>query len=378
VGGRQQEARNKQRKDALLRVNSGLSSIKSSVLTRFNDQKLAYNTDLVLFYEDWELLSLTEKESAFAATLGGLKDAQGKDLFYYSLKFQGTPQEETARSVVANNEQVAASAVISMAWDIWRKETSQEEKTDLRSSYYGLQSLLSSPDFVIRAKLQVTEIRNESLKAQKLLQDCLVLKSYTLGRSITDLQSIVVVNDPQKTLQENIDDNIKALLLYAPMQPQTAISSFSNFSTINPPLIRSDPNVRSFIDQEGIKQENNQPSLFLTNIITEDVENSALDYPSLAEKTQYFDTLYPTDQFESIYSQNRLSLVEMYVFDAFWVGYEDENGLRGTLFCRHRGEIKTNQRGGGREDDKEPAGSACIADWYIATDLDYSSALAGI
>lgn len=370
AGGEQEKARNEQRLQALNNVTSGLSYIKTEITTDFNTQKTSYPDadDLVIFYEDWNELGETsqgkiQQENAFDAAIRN---------GYYTLK-----PGESVQSILANNERVAASAVISMAWDIWREVTPKERKSELRFSFYTLQASLSNDEFVAIAESQFRKLSAETLKAKQLLQDCLVLKSYALGKPLGEIQSLVNNGDPRTF--ESMDENIVELLKYPPVQ-QAHFGFFHSIQQtgyIDAPNARTDTHLKPFLEQQAINQKNNLPSVFITTAITGDLENSTFGFDTWQDRLDYFNELYPDidskDENYGEYTDTVITLANMYKYDRFYIHYEKERGMRGTLFCRHPGEIQLNRKWGA-----DDIGTACLADWYIATDLDYSLAIAGI
>lgn len=364
--GRSVQARNKQRIDTLSSTETELRSIKAGVLSDFNGHKQSYAAaqNLVLFYDDWDNLSTPLQESAFSTAV-----AAG----YYLIK-----QNESIQSVVANNNEAAASAVIDMAWDIWRDDTPRERKDELRSRFNILEGSLSNSEFILRAKSQVNGVEEQALTAKRLMHDCLVLKAYALGIGTSTLQQIVLGGNPNTPESDRIEDVKETLLSYGPMR--IIFNPLAEIDYIHStPNARVDSQIKTYIEQQRNNQINNLPSVFLTTFITEDVSNSILGFANDAEKNDYFNTVYPTGELPYSITHNKKTLYEMYLADRIWINYPDTQGLRGILYCRHTGDILQNRRLGflgiGSDDEKT---TACLAEWYVAKILDYQNALDGV
>lgn len=366
-GNRQQEAQSQQRKDVLGSLRSNLSFIKDQILIDFNIQKMAINENLVLFYEDWEELTQSQQielgEIAIAPENGFLISSGNDDV----------------ESLVIQDNQKVAKAVIAMGWDLWRTETDREQKTDLRYSYHIEQNNLSNQDFVSRARAQVNQTREKVLQSEQLSRDCLIFKAYTLGTSLEDIESVILSGD--SALLGDVSNQVTDLLSFSGLSiAGTFLSNvFSNpeFVFINTSNARTNDEIRTFLEQEYENYLNSQNNLFLTGIIVGNINNSVLGFTSIEEQDDYYNNLYPMDEFPyTNIVNNRYQVSDMFKYDNFFYQGNRINHISGALFCRHKDTYKIHNEPVLGGDDVY--NSVCLRDWYRASDLDYEVAFAGI
>lgn len=357
LGGiNQDDAQNQQRIQALAKIISTLNYVHDEVLAGFNTAKQDNNPNLVIFSDDWEELTTAQKESAFTYALNN--------------QFATLLPGETAASVVANNPEKARKAVIEAGWKIWVTETAAQEKSDLRYSYYIIQNDLANEETIARARADATRIENNAVRSKSLLRDCIVLKAYSLGVSEPSIQNILNQGNAnsltQMTAQINQFSSPSVLGSFLGGLGGTGSSSSSSPVFINVPNAKSDAAIKSFLLDQRLKQQNNEPSLFLTTVITSGVSNSILGFETAAEKNDYFDTLYPDANLSKSYVKNAKTMLAIYTADTF-IYLKKEVGV---LFCRHPGI--------GQIHPFFSPESSCLLPWYKASKLDYATAFLGI
>ena len=363
----QADSRNKQRIDALAKVQSSLNYIYDSILADFNIQKQSKNQNLVLFSSQWDQLSPAQKESAYTYAITN--------------QFGNLSSGETAASVIASNQERAKTSVLKASWNIWTTETPRQKKSDLRYTYFVIQNDLSNEEMIARARAEANRVESEAVRAKQFLRDCLVFKLYALGMNPQQIQNAVNQGGTGSLAQINAQINQMNNSLFGSSGIIGSIlggsssggllgslfgsGSSSNPIFINPPNAPSDPQIKEFLLLERQKQQNNQPSLFLTNVITGGIDQSILGFETLGERENYFNTLYPND---NLPFPRAMTVLGIYKQDHFVY----RGRQIGALFCRHRGFTRLS---GGGIPLPIPA---CYAPWYKASKLDYALAFSGI
>ncbi len=364
-GINQDNAQNQQRIQALTRVVSNLNYIHDEVLSGFNAKKQDNNPNLVVFTKEWDQLTTAQKENAFAYAVNN----------QYSVLAPG----ETPASVVATNPNKAKTAVLRAGWQIWVDETDPQAKSDLRYSYFIVQNDLATEETIARARANAASIENSAVRAKQLLRDCLVLRAYSLGMSDTAIQNITSSGDVSSLAQINLQvTQFTNNSLFGSLPGGGGVlgglfgggSGGSNpFAFLDTSSARDDTVIKTFLVNERTKQQNNLPSVFLTNTVTSNVTNSILGFNSQLERDNYFNTLYSDAELTKPYIKNAKSLSELYKADTFmYLGKEV-----GVLYCRHpeKKHIVSPIAGGTLE-------SVCLYPWYKSSKLNYAVAFSGI
>ncbi len=403
----QESQKLKQRKNTVTNVVRVLNSIRDDITSQFNNLMLS-NTSivapLVLYSSEWDILTtqqqiqaLTQAEQGFTKSDGSLSGG------YFILK-----ENETIAGVIETENTRAKEAVLSLAWDIWRDKTDKEKKQNLRYNYYILENDLSNKQFVAQARANLYRINNGGEQSKKLLNDCLILKAYTLGTDVSDLTTVTSNNTSSVVGQAAITIGLYTL------NPALGIingvgSLFGGGGLFGPsgqsftfiPLgnARSDAEIKTFLEtQYNLYNSGSSEALFQTDILTRPsaLQNSLLgfddsqtqtvnvqtstgtetDLPDYAEMTlpeteAYFQSKYPDygfkDEIKNVYD-----LKNLYKYDRFYSGFNRARGVRGTLFCRNSRVFDAID---GTPDNSR---SICIKNWYIASNLDYETVFSGI
>lgn len=393
-------------------VRSTLGFIEAEIQGRFNLQKGAIDENLVLFDKDWVELSGTIQENLLQKAV---------DNTYYLLKVD---QGETIQNVVTDQNDKAKEAVLNMAWDLWRAETDQEEKNDLRYSFYINNIRLSTDQFVATAQARLAQTRASAQSTEELLSDCLVFKAYVLGTPVSELESIVTsgpsgVSDFEElqnqiaNLSTGISETLGTFFLGGPLGGAIGGALDSLFGLgggdlpepytyidINPHP--SDTDIIAFLTQQNELTLLDSPNaLFNSTKMTGGgaISQSILGFPSELDKLAYFEQRYPAiggnltidDQssgYPAATRTNAYSVYEIFKQDNYyvWIYGGDDGpsiyGEKGTLFCQHNSVFGTGATGGsaiggfGGEDNVNH--SKCIVDWYKTSDLDYELVFAGV
>ncbi len=403
LGTTQEEAiKIKIRKESLSRTVRTLNSIKDDIVAQFNGLVLNKPelANIVLFTDDWNSLSTEQKIQAIESSNVGFTKIDGSESDpYIQIK---TDEGETAESILANNPTRAKNAVFSMAWDIWRDGAPSEEKKNLRYSYYVLENDLSNEQFIARAEANLYRVNKGGEESRKLLNDCLVLKSYALGATINQLSS--AVGGPNQTsitdLLVNVNPFLGVIRSFGSGFGSLFSSSGANFSFIPLENARSDEEIKIFLEeQHQLFLNDPDSSLFQTNDLISDsaIKYSILgfddsvtetvsvqsspgtdedipdyDEVELSETEAYFQTNYPDYGFKSEI-KNAYEIKDIYKYDRFFSRYLRVRGTTGTLFCRNP---RTYEEVTGIFDSEDR--SRCIKSWYISTNLDYETVFAGI
>jgi hypothetical protein len=350
------QIQNELRSNAVSNIISTMNFIKGEVLTSFNIQKLSIDPNLVIFEDDWANLSTSAQENLLGKAI---------DNTFFLLK-----ADETIDSVIANENDRARDGVINMAWDLWRKETSTQQKTDLRYAYHVIQNDLSNEQFIAQARSKYNRLKNIAFQNEYNLTDCLVLKAYSLGTPESQLKNIITSTNTSSIETVSAENNqLINLISNLPRKEGPDFVSFIDTSNG-----KSDSQIKNFIESEKVKQSNNQQSLLKTNFITSGVSQSILGFSSESAKEDYFNLYYPDEDFEDEIIKNKLSILEIFRNDRFAQAYRRYSGERGGLFCRI--DIMQDLWHGGPLNIQR---SLCIRnDWYIASELDYKAIFSGI
>jgi hypothetical protein len=319
VGSTKSEAiRTKIRIDDLDKVRSTLGFIKAEINGRFAIQKLEVNENLILFAEEWEPdptnpddtpLSLAQKTELLELAI---------ENNYYILK---TSQGETVASALADNNIKVRDAIIEMGWDIWRTETPQEEKNDLRYSFFIIQTKLSSEQFLASAKAKLAQTRGSAISTNELLSDCLVFKAFALGTPVSQLNETVnnglgagaLTSEEQlenqiQDLAQDMNELAGAFFLGGPLGGAIADAVGNIFGlggsgnlpdpytylNINPHP--SDAEIIEFLTEQNTLSITNDPAaLFNSTKMTSagSISQSILGFENEAAKRTYFNERYP-------------------------------------------------------------------------------------
>lgn len=395
------------RLESLDTVRSTLSFIEAEIQGRFNIQKSAISEDLILFSNDWIELSSSQQEDLLQIAI---------DEGYYLLK---TEEGETIQSAILNSNTKSRDAVLAMAWNLWRTETPQEEKNDLRYSFYILQTRLSSEQFLASAKAKLAQTRASAQSTEELLSDCLIFKAYALGTPVAELQTIVAnstgVSDAEaiqnqiQGLSQNINELGGAFFLGGPLGGAVAdaiggifglggsgnLPDPYNFIDIDPHP--SDQDIIDFLTtQNELTLLGDESALFNSTKMTSGgaIAVSILGFENEAEKLQYFTERYPdiayqSGNYPSLVRTNAYSIYDIFVWDDYYIwifGGDDDPNITGqvsTLYCQHNGIFGTGATDGtdiggfGGEDHVNH--SMCVkGNWSKASSLDYELIFAGI
>lgn len=362
--GQKEKAVNASRNDSLQRIIPALDYIQSEIKQEFNTEKNNVNKNLVIFKKDWEklpkdiqteLLSLAE-ERAFIVIHEG---------------------EETAASIVEDDNIRARDAVLNMSWDLWRSKTAPAKKLELRQIFYTLENDLSQDELVITAKSKYTQTINYLTQSEKLISDCLVFKSFVLGVSPDKIRQFIDNNQEGNNSLEKVQKIIK--ILGVPI-----IKKFSTYLArnnqgiiyINTDKMKTDDEIKSFLNEQYSLLETGE-SLFKTAALISPtaINQSILGFATEDEKQNYFNTLYPTNDFKTDINLNSLSIANIIKHDHFLSTYQKANGEQGSLFCRNpkKTTVGQNIRILGTSINPHES-SVCILNWYTASKLDYAVA----
>ena len=362
----QSSLEDKFRLDNLRSILSTMRFIRSEILADFNTQKAQISNDLVLFADDWNILTTNQK-------LNLLEIAYNSG--YYSNAIYTGHNPPALAAALQNDEDGVMNGVLSMAWDLWRQETDEEKKLDLRRAFYILESDLPNDQFITIAKNKSNQIKQGISRSYDMALDCMVFKAYAVGTERSQLVTILNTNDQEGAVFALAD-------IIDQYDPNAAADQFPPIGTVfafyDVDTVRSDPTLRTFLETEYQLQQNQGASVMSTYTMTEPsaINQSILGFSSEADKEAYFDEFYPDDDFPYDENKNKLTVKEMYRVDR---AYGQSNrvkprGARGHLFCRNANEFET-VNGGGNHDQH---GTACWKDFYSASRLDYQLIISGI
>lgn len=349
------------RRDQLSRIINTMSFIQSEIQADFNVQKQDDNPDLVLFSEDWENLSQTQKTSI----LQYLVDNQ---LYINPVYVTDGGQTVLSDLALEQDEDKIRTAALLAAWTIWRNETPNADKLDLRESYYAIGNDLSNNQFVAIARSQFTEMATNIENSYEIALDCLAFKSYAIGESRA---TIAAISQNQNTqIGQKIQQLSELINTYNPSFSGNTVFG-GNIPTFDTSSARSDAEIRSFLESERALQQSGGTSVFTTQRLTlpSAITNSILGFASETAKQEYFDTFYPdtwiTHNPDIV--GNRFSISDMYTYDIMgYTGTRGGNGLKGTLFCRIPGKFDRFASSNGGDDT-----TLCLnGSWYSISRLD--------
>lgn len=389
-----------------------LKFIRQNIQDEFDAYKNELNvSELVLNESQWDELSSTQKLQAAEHAANGFEKFDGSSsITYLNLRIE---EGETTSSVLTNNPNRVRDAVITMAWDIWRDRTPRDTKEEYRYGFYIEQSNLSNNEFIARAKANRNRIDSGAVESEKILSDCLVLKSYALGANLSELQSIVSGSDTNTTATEQTIVNTALFNL----NPYLAIGNIfglfggggGGFTFIGVPTpYRTNEDIRIFLEDEYAKINDGDPnteSVFTSNVIASPtaIENSVLRFDDSIIETvsvqvtpgtettlpeyedqefpqteAYFQRYYPDYGFKPI-QQNTYEIKDMFLKDRFFSSFNRARGERGVLFCRNP-RISDLQRstGLGGDDDSDFQPECIRHNWYAASNLDYQLIFSGV
>jgi hypothetical protein len=324
------------RRQELSSVINTLTFIKSEINADFNRVKGDFNPNLVLFEEDWNILSTTQKSSA----LRYLVENQYYINPNYVLNGGLTILSDQA---LAEDEARIRTAAISQSWDIWRTTTPAAEKLELREAFFALQNNLSSSQFVSMARNQFNEMQSNIQNSYAIALDCMVFKTYALGVNRPIIAAII--NNPNLDMTAKIGRLAEIINVYIPAavsirNAQSGLFDRALSGTIpgfNVATARTDAVLKTFLESERVLQTNNGSSVFSTPRMTLStaINSSILGFNSELEKQEYFDLYYPDEWITHAHTGNRLSISEIYKYDIMrYVGTRGVSGLKGSLFCR--------------------------------------------
>lgn len=364
---RQNKSAAELRRQQLSRVINTMTFIKSEIKIDFDLAKKEYNNNLVLFEEDWNNLSELQKISILEYLV--------KNQYYINPQYViDNGQTILTDSAIAEDEEKIRSAAITQAWGIWRSTTADEEKLNLRETFYAIQNDLSNVQFVNIARTQFDEMKVNIDNSFKIALDCMVFKSFALGKTRAELATLV--NNQDKELGEKIIELSEFISTFNPGQVSLKIESdglFNNTLSGDIPgfkvdTVLPDNTLRIFLESERNLQLNNGDSLFSTPTMTiaSVIENSILGFKTELEKQEYFDDYYPSDWVQYGYTGNRLSVSEIYKHDIMrYRGSRGSNGLKGSLFCRVPGKFDRF----GDSDDGDDTSLCFNGLWYSISKL---------
>jgi len=343
-----------------------LGFIKEGILSEFNNQKVQISTDLVLFREDWELLSQGQRQ--------GLLNEAIERGFYINPQFVNE-NSINQLPAVSNDPDAVRNAVLSMAWNLWRTQTDPAIKLELRQSYYSLQNDLSNQQLITLAKTKANQVSQTVNQSYGSALDCMVFKSYAVGTDRATISAIV------NNTATNTDDKIFALAEFIDQyDPAYSSPPFGNVLRFyKNDTVRNDGQLRTFLESEyALQNSGNITTVLKTPTMTapSSIANSILGFDSEIEKQEYFDSFYPDNEFPYPENRNKLSIKEMYRVDRAYAKTNRAGpaGSRGHLFCRNSGEFEViNSSGGG-----DTRGTNCWKDFYSASKLDYQLIISGI
>lgn len=392
------------RLDALRSVMRTLDLIKIGIKSDFNNQKLAYNENLVITQDEWVNLSDAQKISALEYAIN--------NGFYSNPEYLNTGGQLTAEiepdylAIITNDEERARDAVISASFEIWRSETDPARKLEFRQAFHVSRPDLSNSALITIAKTRVEQIAAILEESNRSIIDCLVFKAIAVGAPRNDIYAITSNSD------YDTDEKMGRLLpyveRYVPGYDElsgaigTAIdigniaagiaTGFGFFGNLfggiggqvefyNAPTL-TDAQIKAFLEAEFALQSNPATaaqSVFKTTLFTEPgfIGTSILGFASEEEKQTYFDTYYPEPDDLRSPAGNKLTVKDMFRVDRmFAFGERGAKGLTGVLFCRVPG--KFDQMGSSANNGNDDTTSCLATNYYASSLLDYELVLSGI
>ncbi len=358
---------NQFRYNDLQRVILSLGLLKTEILADFNVQKIPVNENLVLFSEDWDALSATQKQELLGLAI---------DSGYYNNPEYIQGENILFTSALENDEEAVKQAVFSIGWWLWRNQTDPARKLELRQIFHALTPNLSNQQFIVIAQTRLKQVSSSIEQSYGSALDCMVFKAYAVGTDRATISGIVNnegidQDDKIFELAEFIDEYDPA---YATIPPIGNVLAFYNNNSV-----RNDAQLKTFLESEAALQ--NQPNtitVLKTGTMTAPsaIENSILGFNSPQEKEQYFNDFYPDDDFPYSENRNKLTIKDMYRVDRAYAktNRAGSAGSRGHLFCRNAGSFEVINRAG----DNDTDGTNCWKDFYSASKLDYQLIVSGI
>ncbi len=369
LGGANQEIDNNE--SYITKARSSLSSlegIRDDILASFESIKSTVDSRLPLFIYEWD--SLGEKDK-----LDLLKLPQMAGYINFEEKTDNFIQQKLQEKPKALRD-----AVISYSWNLWRDEMGKtkegkEKKAEFRYRYFVKKNDVPTQSQVLESETQLKEINGRTRLAEDLLRDCHVFRLYALGAKESSLGSAT-------------KDLAKVKEFYAgSMQLKHAAryrSSTGLVFFLDASKGRTDNEIKTFLENQYTKKQKGQKSYFRTNyfISPSAISQSILKFKSKSDKDKYFDGLYgDTEETDHVRGNNfgilpnAKTIVEILFRDKMLIAYRKSKGVRGTLFCRVSGSFEGNSHG--RLKTQDPVHN-CYRDWYVASDLDYKAAIAGL
>jgi hypothetical protein len=345
-----------------------LGPIKDSVMQDFAIQKLAIHPDLVLFEEDWYQLSQLQKQQLLGEAINRI---------YYTNSEYINGENILLLAALENDEEAIIRSVLAMAWELWRQETSEEDKLKVREIFNAMESKFSSQSTIATARAELSQLEGSISQSHGSAQDCLVFKSYAVGYGISEIQNIVrnsSLSDAEKIfgLANLIDQNDPNYTLASGGFLPGLVTAFYNVSNV-----RTDPVLDLFLDTQRNIQQSAGQSLFETSLMTGEISiaQSILGFAGASEKEDFFEENYPDDNLTFPTTKNRTTIKDIYEVDRMFGKGSRINpaGARGHLFCRTEGKYDLNGSSGGGDD-----GSECWKNFYNIGQLDYATIITGI
>lgn len=380
-----------------------LKNMKTSIQQDFNSYKGAIDSRLVIFEEDWNKLSDTEKIALFSIPE---RDENGDIIYvpievgssgtivinenqerplYIMEKYYLFKPGETPASVFANNPDAVKKAVLSYSWDLWQRKKGEEpasgttpngitQKSNLRYQYYAMSKYLSTESDILDAEMKKDEVVQSNKTIADLLSDCVQFKAFSLNLNTPDGKNKVLAslaNEP----------SLKLGALIGGMEVLRDDHGRVAFN-LNTGNARTDQEIKNYVLQQKALQENNQASDFKTNIITNGVEESILGFDTVGEKAQYFEDFYEKDEdlWQPYYQfsngiaeeQPQKSIATIFAYDFTTANWPRGGTGKGALYCRVVTSFDARGWSGNQGLPK------CLKEWYSTSNVAYDLALMNI
>lgn len=396
---RTKEPENRARLEAIENTISTLKYIKNKVSFDFKIQKENLHPNLVILESTWdEKLTEAEQIEAFRYVSDFIYESSSpyfqNNINYYVIK---TDEGETVENIVQDQNEKARGLVLDFAWDTWRDQTEKKKKQELRYGYYVIEQDLSSQETVEIAKAKASQLAGVFAQNAGLLSDCMVLKSYAFGMSISELETAILPgpgasgfeyqeNSAIYTIAEQLSIQNTMMSALNPVYAIQNISSLfsSNNGGITYPSIsnpRSDAEIKLFLETQYTYKndtDDSTESIFKTDIVIDGIYKSILAFDTELEKDEYFGFYYPDELMsdDDNLGKNVKTIVGIFLKDNFTSTYTRARRVTGALFCR------TNRTWDAEPDptfgNNDPDASVCILDYYKASDLDYEVLFSGV
>lgn len=380
-----------------------LKNMKSSIQQDFNNYKGAIDSHLVIFEEDWNKLSDTEKIALFSIPE---RDENGDIIYvpvevgssgtivvnenqerplYIMEKYYLFKPGETPASVFANNPDAVKKAVLSYSWDLWQRKKGEEpasgttpngitQKSNLRYQYYAMSKYLTTESAILEAEMRKDEVVQSNKTIADLLSDCIQFKAFSLNLNTPDGKNKILAslaNEP----------SLKLGALIGGMEVLRDDHGRVAFN-LNTGNARTDQEIKNYILQQKALQESNQASDFKTPIITNGVEESILGFDTVGEKAQYFDDFYEKDEdlWQPYYKysngiaeeQPQKSIATIFAYDFTTANWPRGGTGKGALYCRVVTSFDARGWSGNQGLPK------CFKEWYSTSNVAYDLALMNI